>query len=121
MLIHKTENKREAFRYHPVPSNNLTVNFLGKELPLIDISAGGVSFRNHGFIKGNRDLITLVLQDSDLKPNHLLSIAIRIIHIDAENICHCLFENPLDDQKEAIHHFLLVKQKKDLRQKQQVE
>jgi len=119
MLIHNTENKREAFRYHPLSPNSLTVNFLGKNLPLIDISAGGVSFKNQGFIKGNRDLITLVLEDSELKPNHLLSIAIRIIHIDTENICHCLFENPLNDQKEAIHHFLLVKQKKEIRQKQQ--
>lgn len=115
MIIHDTENKREAFRYNPAPPDTLTIRFMGKSMDFIDISAGGVSFKDQGFTRGERDRITLALQDPDLKPNQILSIVIQILDIDARNICHCIFETPSEDQTEAIHRFLLVKQKKEIK------
>ncbi|MBI9092135.1 MAG: PilZ domain-containing protein [Desulfobacterium sp.] len=114
MIIHETENKREAFRYNPTPPDALTIHFMGKSMDLLDISAGGVSFKNQGFAKGERDRITLALRDPDLKPGQILSIVIKILDIDAQDICHCIVEDPNEEQTEAIHRFLLVKQKKEI-------
>ncbi len=115
MIIHETENKRETFRYNPTPHDTLTIDFMGKSMDLIDISAGGVSFKDQGFAKGERDKITLDLRDPDLRMGQILSIAIRILDIDARSICHCIFETPSEEQTEAVHRFLLVKQKKEIK------
>ena len=79
----------------------------------MDISAGGLSFMDNGFTKGDRDKVSLLLSDEDQPFRYLLSIEIRILSIDEDKICHCTFENPEKDQTEAIHSFLLIKQKKD--------
>ncbi|MCP4117640.1 MAG: PilZ domain-containing protein [Desulfobacteraceae bacterium] len=119
MIIYETDNKREAFRYTPAPPDTMTIDFLDKSIDLIDISAGGVSFRDQGFAKGEQDKISLDLRDTDLKQSHVFSIAIRILDIDALEICHCIFENPSEEQVEAIHRFLLVKQKKEIQQRKE--
>ncbi len=116
MIIHETENKRAAFRFNPMPPDTLTIRFMGESIDLIDISAGGVSFENQGFAKGDRDRITLALRDPDLRPNQILSIVIKVLAIDAQDICHCVVEDPSEEQTEAIHRFLLVKQKKEIKQ-----
>ena len=114
MIIYETDNKREAFRYNPTPPNTLAIDFLGKSIDLIDISAGGVSFKDRGFAKGEGDKISLDLREPDLKRSRIISIAIKILDIDAREICHCIFENPSEDQVEEIHRFLLIKQKKEI-------
>jgi hypothetical protein len=108
------QSRRGFFRYKFSGSHNLEIRFLNKDVELVDMSAGGLSFRDNGFAKGDRDKISLPLRDKDRPFEYLLYIEIEILSIDAEEICHCTFENPEKEQTEAIHRFLLIKQKKDL-------
>ncbi|ACN15953.1 hypothetical protein HRM2_28650 [Desulforapulum autotrophicum HRM2] len=116
MLIHETPDKRDTFRYTFALPRPPVIQFLNTTVELIDISAGGVSFKNHGFNPGDRDRITLHLGDEEIRFKYKLCIVIVIVSIDAHKICHCLFEAPDVDQTEAIHRFLLLKQKKDIRE-----
>ncbi|MDY0220785.1 MAG: PilZ domain-containing protein [Desulfobacterium sp.] len=117
-LIHDTGDKesqdqRDAFRYTFTSSHTLGMRFCNKDVELIDISAGGLSFKDNGFNQGDRDRVSLLLWDGGLPFEYLLSIEILILSIDGSKICHCRFEDPEKDQTEAIHRFLLIKQKKD--------
>ena len=119
MLIHETPDKREAFRYLFVRPGPPVIVFCGRPVELIDISAGGVSFNDQGFTPGDSDRITLHLEDGEIRFNYTLCIVIEILSIDQNKICHCLFKAPDAQQTEAIHRFLLLKQKKDLQARPQ--
>ncbi len=115
-LIHETPDKRDAYRYPFALARRPVIEFRNKRVELIDISAGGVSFKDPGFKAADRDRITLHLEDEEIRFKYTLCIVIKILSIDRHKICHCVFETLDGEQTEAVHRFLLLKQKKDLRE-----
>lgn len=109
------QSRRGYFRYRFYWPHTPGIRFCNKDVELFDISAGGLSFKDDGFAKGDRDRISLLLSDEEHPFEYHLFIEIQILSIDAEKICHCTFEDPEKEQTEAIHRFLLIKQKKDRR------
>ncbi len=82
---------------------------------LLDLSAGGLSFENHGFSVGARDMVSLDLAIPCMKFHEQVSGSLIITRIDGDGICYACFENPDPDTTELIHRFLLERQKADLR------
>jgi len=108
-----SQNQRCAFRYKSEDLNRPGFVFLGQQVKLIDISASGASFRNRGFAAGDSGPVELVLNNSV----HPMPLTIKIIMIDSKDVCHCCFEKITEEQKEILHHYVLMKQKAAIRER----
>ncbi len=80
---------------------------------MIDISSGGLAFKNKNFISGATQPVEFLL------PNQKVSIApiLVIIAIGEQNICHCQFCEIGEDEVEAIHQYALKRQKEIMQSK----
>ncbi len=106
--------QRDAFRYVFVPEKRLPMQFKGKSVEIMDISAGGLAFENKGFCQYDSDEISLVLKMPNFKGNPVFRARTRILHISSNHFCHCIFENCTVDEYEVVHKFVLEMQKKKL-------
>ena len=108
--IKAPEEARQAYRIAPDPENPLYLNLEGHSLEIVEISSGGLAFKNQGF---KADSIYTV--DFILPTGGSINTQIQILRIDEEDICRCHFLN-LDVQSEdSLHRYVLVRQKDDLR------
>ena len=104
------EEARQAYRIAPDPGNPLFLNLEGNSLEIVEISSGGLAFKNQG-LKAN----SLYTVDFVLPTGGSIQTRIKILRIDEENICRCNFID-LDVQSEdSLHRYVLVRQKDDLR------
>jgi len=109
------QNQRDAFRYVFEEKERITVLFLGKTVPVVDISAGGMAFINQGFSQYDADHIQLDLDIPNHRGSTLFTALVRILFISPEQICRCIFENCTIEQYEMLHKYVLELQKKRLR------
>lgn len=116
-IEHDSSSRRETFRYAPTDGSPLSeMTFLKKKVQVMDISAGGLSFRNIDFSENDTDRFTL-----DVKGLYYRSgdsrdkITLKIVHIDSSNICHAIFQDISTAQADILHQFILEKQKQDIR------
>ncbi|WDP88218.1 MAG: PilZ domain-containing protein [Desulfobacter sp.] len=107
-------DKRDAYRYIFPESQRLAMSFKGKTVALLDISAGGLAFENQGFSQYDADRITLSLDMPNFTGDPRFTAWTRILHITANNVCHCIFEDCRVDEYEVVHKFVLEMQKRDL-------
>ncbi len=121
-IEHDNESRREAYRYIRKDGATLyEMNFLNKLVEVIDISAGGLSFRNMGFKKNDTDRVLIYLKGfhyriGDRKANSM-KVIIKIVHIDSQNFCHAIFQDLTTDQSDILHQYIFEKQKQDIRRK----
>ena len=124
MFTLETKNERKLFRVCPAEDKPIMIAFaLGpaedkptihnlKEMRVrvIDISAGGLSFKNRGFREKESYPITFDL------PGHAttISTALEIICISEEGICHSRFNRLEEETSDKIHEYVLERQKKIL-------
>lgn len=106
--------QRDAFRYVFSPEKRLSMQFKGKTVDIVDISAGGLAFKNQGFLQYESDEISLVLEMPNYKGDPVFTAHTRILHITSNHFCHCIFENCSVDQYEIVHKYVLEMQKQDL-------
>ncbi len=111
----ETSEKRQAFRYRFREGKGVSMTFSGRQAMLLDLSAGGLSFENHGFSVGGRGMASFDLFIPCMKFYEHVSVPLVITRIDGNGICYAYFENPDPDITELIHRFLLERQKADLR------
>ena len=104
------EEARQAYRIAPDPENPLFLNLEGKSLEIVEISSGGLAFKNQGLKADSSYKIDFVLPTGGS-----IMTRIKILRIDEEDICRCNFID-LDVQSEdSLHRYVLVRQKDDLR------
>jgi PilZ domain-containing protein len=104
------EEARQAYRIAPDPENPLFLNLEGNSLEIVEISSGGLAFKNLGFKADSSYTVDFVLPTGGR-----IQTRIKILRIDEENICRCNFID-LDVQSEdSLHRYVLVRQKDDLR------
>ena len=108
------ENQREAFRYVFKGNRHLPMDFKQKAVKVRDISAGGMAFKNEGFIQYDVDQITIFLCLPNSLGNGKFTAQLRILNINDKGICHCIFENCTVEEYEMIHKYVLEMQKMDL-------
>jgi len=104
------EEARQAYRIAPDPENPLFLNLEGQSLEIVEISSGGLAFKNQGLKAASSYKIDFVLPTGGS-----IITRIKILRIDDEDICRCNFID-LDVQSEdSLHRYVLVRQKDDLR------
>ncbi len=109
-----TEDQREAFRYVFKENRHLPMDFKQKAVKVLDLSAGGMAFKNEGFIQYDVDQITFLLNLPNSVGNLKFTAQLRILNINNKGICHCIFENCTIEEYEMIHKFVFEMQKMDL-------
>ena len=104
------EEARQAYRIAPDPENPLYLNLEGNSLEIVEISSGGLAFKNQGLKADSTYTVDFVLPTGGS-----IHTQIKILRIDEEDICRCNFLD-LDVQSEdSLHRYVLVRQKDDLR------
>ena len=113
----ETEDQREAFRYIFKGDLRLSMDFKQKPVQVINISAGGMAFRDEGFAQYDVDQIHLILDIPNYRGELEFSAQLRILDISDQGICHCIFENCTIQEYEIIHKYVLEMQKKEMMRK----
>jgi len=111
LRIHKVpEDPRQAFRVAPDPEEPISLTIGGKTVNVTEISSNGLAFQNDGF-KGNE-----VFNVRFFLPKVFTEITanLEILRVDAEGICLCLLKDMNQNAEDAIHHYVLLRQKDDL-------
>lgn len=104
------EEARQAYRVVPDPDNPLFLNMGGKSLEILEISSSGVAFKNQGFKAETSHMIDFVLPTGGA-----IKTRIKVLRIDEEDICRCNFVHLEVESEDALHRYVLVRQKDDLR------
>ena len=110
-------DQRESFRYVFDREKQLSGSFKGRRVQILNISAGGIAFKNQGFKKYDADTMSLDLTMPNYNKNPQFTAQIRILHLTANEICHCIFENCTVEDYEIVHKYVLEMQKQELRKK----
>jgi hypothetical protein len=104
------EEARQAYRIAPDPENPLFLNLEGNSLEIVEVSSGGLAFKNQGLKAGSKHMIDFVLPTGGI-----IKTQIKILRIDEEDICRCNFINLDVESEDSLHRYVLVRQKEDLR------
>ena len=110
----ETQDQREAFRYVFKVHNRIPLVFRGTPVEVIDISAGGMAFKNAGFKQYDADRVTLDLKIPNFPGTSRFTATLRILNITKNNVCNCIFEDCTIQTYELIHKYVLEMQKQDL-------
>ena len=108
------EDQRASFRYVFKKGRQLSMTFKNNIIQVLDISAGGMAFKNVAFKKYDSDQVSLVLDMPNYSGDPILNARIRILSITQSNICHSIFENCRVEEYEMIHKYVLEMQKQDM-------
>ena len=114
-FIHESSDKRETFRFEFGDESNFQIQFKTKQLVIINLSATGMSFNNEGFATGDSGMVKFYFIFTDIKSPAPIKLGMQIIKIDENNICHGIFENCSEENREIIHKYILEKQKERIR------
>lgn len=113
-LSYDTDNLRNAYRYHFQQGRGFKIEFKKKQVTVLNINAGGLAFYNQNFAQFDSDFIQFALDIPNFKGDSLFFARLRILKIDQNDICHCVFEQCSLEQHELIHKYVLEMQKNDL-------
>ena len=105
---------RGAFRVYPSKEKPIELKIGSTPLNASDISASGVSFPNQDFKLGEKYSMELTLPNDEI-----MKLETEILKIDEKNICRCKIIGLNPDQEDAIHYYILARQKEELAEKQQ--
>lgn len=114
LIRHDSDDLRHAFRYHFKEGRGFAFTFKGENVLVLDIGAGGLAFKNQGFKLYDADTIRFFLEVPNYRGSTLFSAGLRILTIDGESVCHCVFENCPPELYELLHKYVLEMQKNDL-------
>jgi len=114
ILVKATEETRQSFRVAPSPNEPIRFRFSGKEVSALDISSGGLSFKNNHFAKGSAEEVSFTLPGSSVE----IRVKLNLLNIiEAKNMCCCQFQDLDPDYEDAIDSYALERQKEKLKSK----
>ena len=113
-LFKNPTTTRGAFRVYPSKEKPILLKIGSTPLSASDISASGVSFSNKDFKLGEKYSMELTLPNDEI-----MKLETEILKIDEKNICRCKIIGLNPDQEDAIHFYILARQKEELAEKQQ--
>ncbi len=108
------KDQRDAFRYI-FKGDGLPMDFKQKPVKVLNISAGGMAFKDDGFTQYDVDQITLFLDIPNYMGDTKFSAKLRILNITGNGICNCIFENCVIEEYELIHKYVLELQKNEIK------
>lgn len=113
LIFLESHEARSSFRVCPPFSEPIRIQFRGQSVPVENIGAAGIAFPNKGFKRGDSQRIVLDLPGEDTT----LSVTAEIIHMDPNGTCHCRFVGLSEDDRNAIHRYMLAVQLREVRGK----
>ena len=109
----ESSDRRLAYRASPHSNAPIAFEFGGEKVQVVNISAGGLAFKNKGFKNGDTHTIELLLPYQNI----ILAPVLKINTIDDQNVCHCNFSAIGEDEVELIHQYVLNWQKEIMQSK----
>jgi c-di-GMP-binding flagellar brake protein YcgR len=103
---HNSEEKRNYFRVQPSDKSPVLIQLAEKPIKVIDISAGGIAFKNHNLKESQVLSIKINLPDRIT----IESAQIKIVSIDENDICHAKFIGIEPHEKKNINQYILKRQ-----------
>jgi len=113
-ISYKSKNQRKSYRYDFRQGHGFQIDFNGKKVWVVNISAGGMAFNNKNFKLYDSSFIKFTLDIPNFKGDSAFFIELRILKIDKNDICHTIFEQCSLEQHELLHKYVLEMQKHDL-------
>jgi hypothetical protein len=110
---YETKDRRSSLRVFPAESAPIVFELDGEKVPVIDIGAGGLSFKNKNLGNGDSLSIEFLLPGQNISITAVLTVKA----IDSSRICHCEFKDIGADEVEAIHQYVLKRQKEVIQSK----
>ena len=107
MFTYHTADRRNSFRIGPSEIEPILLKLGETEVRVIDIGAGGISFRSNSFEVGESQPVNFDLPGA----NNTASLTLEVVKIDDRNICHCRFTGGEKESVEHIHQYVLYRQK----------
>ncbi len=114
--LDEESERRQTFRYFFKEGDGPKIQFKGKDIIVLDISAGGIQFKNKGFTLLETGSVQFDLDFSNDKGDTNFKADLRILEIDENNICHCLFENCTLEYHELVYKYVMTKQETDFKE-----
>ena len=108
MFSLESNDRRLAYRVLPQANVPIVFEFGGEKVQMVNICANGLAFKNKGFKSGDTQTIELPLSYRNITVAPILEIN----SIDDQNVCHCQFREIREDEVEAMHQYVLNRQKK---------
>lgn len=112
LIEYESPNRRASYRYHvnePVP---VVFRFGHQRVALIELSAGGLSFKKEGYYIGESHPIEIILPGKRMTK---ITAVLEVVAIVNKSECHCSFTKIEEEVVESIHKYILEKQKDALR------
>lgn len=113
IFSYEANDRRSAYRVCPPANAPIVFEFGGEKVQVVNVGAGGLAFKNKGFKSGDTQSIELLLPYQSIT----LATILEINDIDDENVCHCQFRKIGEDEIDAIHQYVLNRQKKIIESK----
>ena len=105
------EQSRGAFRIAPDPNEPIVLKVGGgTEVNVLDISSGGLSFKNVNF-----KVDTLYDANFSLPNGVAIKTKIKILRITDNQVCPAVFIDLNPEWEDEIHRYVLIRQKEDLK------
>lgn len=110
-LFKVPEQSRGAFRVAPDPLEPITLKIAGVEAHVVDISSGGLSFKNANFKVDAPYDISFSLPHSSA----VIKVKIKILRITDSQLCPAVFIDLPPELEDEIHRYVLNRQKEELK------
>ena len=108
------EGDRGSYRVYPTDDEPILIKIKGgKTSKAVDICAGGISFPNDNYEKGSTHDCKIKLS-RDVEP---FAAKVIIHKIDDTNVCRCSITDTNDEQDDMVHHYVMERQKVDIKNK----
>ena len=110
-LFKVPEQSRGAFRVAPDPAEPVILKLAGADIHILDISSGGLSFKNAHYKIDTPYDVTLILPNSPAP----IKTKLKIIRVTEAQICPAVFIDLSPEHEDEIHHYVLLRQKEELK------
>ncbi len=100
---------RAAYRVRPSSDAPILLIVDRNPVPVVDISSGGVSFKNRDFMVGVFYRVNFILPHNKKE----ISCQVEVMGIDRHRVCRCRFTDLTAEQEESILQYV-VERKQEL-------
>ncbi len=103
--------RRDNYRVRPLPGQPVKLDFGDASSEIVDISAGGLACHCQNAAVGETRTVSFHLPGEKID----FSSKVRVLDIAPPSLCHCQFIDPPHEMVEAIHRYVLLVQKEELK------
>lgn len=111
IIIRAASSDRNAYPVVPDPDNPIILQIDGRLMRVLDISASGFTLPAEVIGDGRRYPFSMDLPTA----NGSIGGYVDVLPNDNDEILHCRFVKLLSEEEEALHQYVLIRQKQAIR------